>query len=46
MKTAPHAVLLALLLNHLLTLGADVSLHLTVRSAADVPMTTPLPPGI
>lgn len=36
MKTAPHAVLLVLLLNHLLTVGADVSLHLTVRPAADM----------
>ena len=45
MKTAPHAVLLVLLLNHLLILGADVSLHFKVRPAADVPVTSPQPPG-
>lgn len=45
MKTAPHAVLFVLLLNHLLTVGADVSLHLKVRPAADVPVTSPQPPG-
>lgn len=47
MKTTSHAVLFVLLLNHFLTVGADVSLHLAVRPAADVPVTSPqLPRGV
>lgn len=45
MKTTSHAVLFVLLLNHFLTVGADVSLHLAVRPAADVPVTSSQPPG-